>query len=379
MNFVNMQKKTRQEQQLERLIRLRSDSELAIFDEVQVARDEVEEAKQEVENAKQIVEELRNYVDNHLIGPQGEQGIKGDKGERGDRGEKGDRGRDGRDGRDGIDGIDGQDGENGKDGKDGSPDTAEQIVSKLQTVKSQWLDAKAIKNLPQPVINNYQSFIGRGGGSPVGLETIKSSGTIVKQGASTVDFGDNVTVTPTANGVRVDVTGGGHTIKDEGTALTQRTNLNFVGASVTATDDPSNDATIVTIIDATKELVISLPVASGGTLLTGDGQGGIPIPSLYNGWNIVGTPMAQVGTAGTTNTTDFQIRRVRSGSPADMLTTKITIDSTEISSSTAATAPVIDTSNDDLATGDWIYVDVDALSTTAPLGPVMVIIPIQKP
>lgn len=195
-----MQKKTRQEQQLERLIRLRSDSELAIFDEVQVARDEVEEAKQEVEN-------LREYVDNHLIGPQGEQGIKGDKGDRGEKGDKGDKGkdgRDGRDGRDGMDGIDGQDGENGKDGKDGSPDTAEQIVSKLQTVKSQWLDAKAIKNLPQPVINNYQSFIGRGGGASVGLETIKSSGTIVKQGASTIDFGGGFTVTPSANGVRVD-------------------------------------------------------------------------------------------------------------------------------------------------------------------------------
>lgn len=195
-----MQKKTRQEQQLERLIRLRSDSELAIFDEVQIARDEVEEAKQEVES-------LREYVDNHLIGPQGEQGLKGDKGERGDRGEKGEKGkdgRDGRDGRDGMDGIDGQDGENGKDGQDGSPDTAEQIVSKLQTVKSQWLDARSIKNLPQPVVNNYQSFIGRGGGASIGLETIKSSGTIVKQGASTIDFGSGFTVTPSVNGVRVD-------------------------------------------------------------------------------------------------------------------------------------------------------------------------------
>lgn len=41
--------------------------------------------------------------------------------------------------------------------------------------------------------------------------------------------------------------GGGHTIQDEGTPLTQRTNLNFVGAGVTATDDAGNDATVVTI------------------------------------------------------------------------------------------------------------------------------------
>lgn len=42
-------------------------------------------------------------------------------------------------------------------------------------------------------------------------------------------------------------TGGGHTIEDEGTPLTQRTNLNFVGAGVAVTDDAGNDATIVTI------------------------------------------------------------------------------------------------------------------------------------
>lgn len=40
---------------------------------------------------------------------------------------------------------------------------------------------------------------------------------------------------------------GGHTIQDEGAALTQRTNLNFVGTAVTVTDDAGNDATVVTI------------------------------------------------------------------------------------------------------------------------------------
>ena len=41
--------------------------------------------------------------------------------------------------------------------------------------------------------------------------------------------------------------GSGHTIEDEGTPLTQRTSLNFVGAGVTVTDDAGNDATVVTI------------------------------------------------------------------------------------------------------------------------------------
>jgi len=42
-------------------------------------------------------------------------------------------------------------------------------------------------------------------------------------------------------------TGGGHVIEDEGTPLTQRTNLNFVGSGVAVTDDAGNDATVVTI------------------------------------------------------------------------------------------------------------------------------------
>lgn len=41
--------------------------------------------------------------------------------------------------------------------------------------------------------------------------------------------------------------GGGHTIEDEGTPLTQRTKLNFVGAGVTVTDDSGDDASVVTI------------------------------------------------------------------------------------------------------------------------------------
>ena len=55
--------------------------------------------------------------------------------------------------------------------------------------------------------------------------------------------GTNLVIT----GATLNATGGGHTIQDEGTPLTQRTNLNFVGASVLVTDDAGNDATVVTI------------------------------------------------------------------------------------------------------------------------------------
>ncbi len=53
--------------------------------------------------------------------------------------------------------------------------------------------------------------------------------------------------------------GGGHTIQDEGTPLTQRTNLNFVGSAVTVTDGGAGpDSTIVTI--------------TGGSISVGDTQ-----------------------------------------------------------------------------------------------------------
>ena len=52
-----------------------------------------------------------------------------------------------------------------------------------------------------------------------------------------------------------------------------------------------------------------------------------------------------------------------------MLSTVMTIDTTETDTSTAATPAVIDTANDDVATGDKISIDVDAVSSgTAPKG-----------
>lgn len=98
---------------------------------------------------------------------------------------------------------------------------------------------------------------------------------------------------------------------------------------------------------------------------TGDGAGYFHIPAGLGGMDLVEVH-AEVITAGTTGTTDIQIHNVTQA--ADMLTTKITIDSGETGSDTAATAAVIDTANDDVATNDLIRIDVDAVSTTAAQG-----------
>lgn len=98
---------------------------------------------------------------------------------------------------------------------------------------------------------------------------------------------------------------------------------------------------------------------------TGDGKGYFHVPAALNGMNLVYVH-AKVITAGTTNTTDIQIANVTDS--VDMLSTKLTIDSGETGTDTAATAAVIDTTKDDVATNDLLRIDVDAISTTAAKG-----------
>ena len=98
---------------------------------------------------------------------------------------------------------------------------------------------------------------------------------------------------------------------------------------------------------------------------TGDGKFYLHVSDRLAGMNLVDVH-AEVITAGTTNTTDIQIANVTQAT--DMLTTKLTVDSAETGSDTAATAAVIDTANDDVAENDLLRIDVDTVSTTAPKG-----------
>ncbi|MFA6897252.1 MAG: hypothetical protein WCQ96_03130 [Patescibacteria group bacterium] len=100
-------------------------------------------------------------------------------------------------------------------------------------------------------------------------------------------------------------------------------------------------------------------------IATGDGKGYFVVPAGLNGMNLISVH-AKVVTAGTTNTTDIQINNVTDN--VDILSTKITIDSGETGSDTAATAAVIDATKDDVATNDVLRIDVDAASTTKPKG-----------
>ncbi len=119
-------------------------------------------------------------------------------------------------------------------------------------------------------------------------------------------------------------------------------------------------------------LVTSVAVAEGvyeikvisdtATLTTGDGQFIFAIPSDLNGTNLVSVA-AFVTTVSSSGLPTVQIRNVTDA--VDMLSTKVSIDASEFTSYTAATAAVIDTAHDDVATGDRIAIDVDVAGTGA--------------
>ena len=110
---------------------------------------------------------------------------------------------------------------------------------------------------------------------------------------------------------------------------------------------------------------IQLTVADpNATPSTGDSKAAVVIPSTLNGYNVVSV-LGFVTTVSSSGTPTLALRRLRSGSAVDVLSTNVTIDVSEYTSSTAATAAVINTSNDDLVTADILLVDLDTVGTSA--------------
>lgn len=99
----------------------------------------------------------------------------------------------------------------------------------------------------------------------------------------------------------------------------------------------------------------------GTAVESGDGKFYFHIPPGLDGMNLV-YAHAEVFTAGVTGTMDIQLHNVDNA--LDMLSTKLTIDSNETGSDTAATAVAINGSNDHVNTNDVVRVDVDAIQTT---------------
>jgi len=96
---------------------------------------------------------------------------------------------------------------------------------------------------------------------------------------------------------------------------------------------------------------------------TGDKKVGFTVPASLNGYNLTAV-IVSVDDKGVTGQTDVTIIKETGGSAADMLSTEVILADVFF-----AANGVIDATEDDVATGDNIYVNVDAIhSGTAPNG-----------
>lgn len=110
----------------------------------------------------------------------------------------------------------------------------------------------------------------------------------------------------------------------------------------------------------TKQILHWRGLAAVDTLSVADGIDFMVIPYELNGMNLI-SAHAAVDTVSSSGIPTIQLRNVTDS--VDMLSTRITIDENEYTSYTATTAPVIDTSHDDVATGDRIAIDIDVAGT----------------
>ncbi|PKN71202.1 MAG: hypothetical protein CVU54_01915 [Deltaproteobacteria bacterium HGW-Deltaproteobacteria-12] len=95
---------------------------------------------------------------------------------------------------------------------------------------------------------------------------------------------------------------------------------------------------------------------------TGDGKKGYAIPASMNGMNLADFTCSVYNlNSASGGTTTVVLRRSRAGTDQNMTSTGVTISYNEYT----ASDETINTSYDDVATGDLIFVDVDAVTTGA--------------
>ena len=106
-----------------------------------------------------------------------------------------------------------------------------------------------------------------------------------------------------------------------------------------------------------------VPFNSDASVVVGDGLIAFTVPAKMNGM-FLESVLASVYEKGVTGATDVQVRRSRGGVDTDLLATKVTIGN-----EFCAADGVIDYTENQILTGDQLYIDVDAVhSGTAPVG-----------
>lgn len=209
--------------------------------------------------------------------------------------------------------------------------------------------------------NTY--FLGRvslmlGPGATITVDdAIYNNDNAVANAINNLDEDDKVTVTSAPPGYPRSTgdAGGGQPLDSDLTAIAALTTTTFGRALLEAADN----AALTSKVRHVMELIISDPAT---TPTTGDGKAHGYVTPEIAGKNLVAV-YAWNTTVSSSGAPSIAIRRERSGSAVDMLSTNVTIDANEKTSLSAATGAVINTSNDDVASGDIIFADLDAAGT----------------
>ena len=123
---------------------------------------------------------------------------------------------------------------------------------------------------------------------------------------------------------------------------------------------PDKDLDLGSLDDSVTKTVSFDVIAIDGSLATGNKQACYVVPEEVGGMDLISVG-AHVFTASSSGLPSIMINNATDA--ADMLSVAITIDVNEKDSSSAATAPTINTSTDDVVEGDEVCVDVDGAGT----------------
>ena len=157
----------------------------------------------------------------------------------------------------------------------------------------------------------------------------------------------------------------GHTIQDEGSDLTQRTNLNFIGTGVIAADDAGNDATTITIssggdaltANPLSQFALTTSAQLAGVISDGTGESGVVV---FNASPVIVTPTI----ASFVNSTHTHLNAAGGGTITAAAVSDFSTAVAATASVTANTAKVTNANHTGEVTGSTaLTITTDAVTT----------------